>query len=183
MITIYCTAQVRELWPQPLARRWLEEYPNIFDADDLRLTRFQPKSHFCEWFAAIHVFQSRGALSLVEKYRRAKAHPSKRAKFERLLSPKERRALNEICADHAVQPPDLLVYTPDFSERWFAEVKGPGDRLSEKQLKSHGALAGELKIPVDVIEVRIDGRRPPNLRMQPSATDRKSTIEPARRRG
>jgi hypothetical protein len=183
MTTIYCTAQVRELWPRPLAHRWLEEYPNIFDADDLRLTKFQPKNHFCEWFAAIHLFQSRAALSLVEQYRRLGAHPWKKKRFERLLSPEERRTLNDICAAYGVQPPDLLVYTPDFKERWFVEVKGPGDRLSEKQLRSHRALATDLKIAVELIEVRISGRRPPHLRIQPTAIDRDASLEPARRRG
>ena len=156
-LTLYCTPHVRSLWPHPLASRWREEYPNIFDDDDVRLTRLQQRNHFCEWFAAIHLFQSRGVLSLVEKYRRGKAHPRKKEHFEQLFSEAERRRLNEICADCAVQPPDLLVYTSSFSQRGFAEVKGPGDRLSEKQLRSHVALAAEFKLAVEVIEVRIDG--------------------------
>lgn len=156
-MTIYCTAQLRKLWPQSLARRWHEEYPNIFDIDDVRLAERQSKNHFCEWFTAIHLFQSRGVLSLIEKYRRVKAHPAKKDRFERIFPEAERRILNDICADCAVQPPDLLTYAPDFTERGFAEVKGPGDRLPDKQLRSHEALARELinKLTVEVIEVRI----------------------------
>ncbi len=182
-MTIYCTAQVRKLWPQPLARRWHEEYPNIFDVDDVRLTRLQSKNHFCEWFAAIHLFQSRGVLSLIEKYRRVKAHPSKKDRFERIFSEAERCILNDVCADCAVQPPDLLTYTLDFTQRGFVEVKGPGDCLSDKQLRSHEALARELKLTVEVIEVRIESGRLPNSRIQPSATDSVSRFEAARRRG
>jgi hypothetical protein len=133
-LTVYCTPQLRTLWPDPLAGRWREEYPNIFDDDDVRLTGRQRRNHFCEWFAAICLFHSRGVLSLVEKYRRGKAHPCKREPFERLFSVTERRRLNEICADCSVQPPDQLIYTPAFTQRGFVEVKGPGDRLSEPQL-------------------------------------------------
>lgn len=106
----------------------------------------------------------------MEKYRRVQAHPSKKERFDRLLSPAERLTLNDICRVYGVQPPDLLVHTPDFKERWFAEVKGPGDRLSEKQLRSHSALATELKMAVEFIEVQIDRRRPPNL-SYPAAGD------------
>ena len=32
------------------------------------MTRRQPRNHFSEWFAAIHLFHRDGALSLIEKY-------------------------------------------------------------------------------------------------------------------
>jgi hypothetical protein len=56
---------------------------------------------------------------------------------------------------YAVQPPDLLVYMPKTSRYWFAEVKGPGDRLSTKQVRSHDAILRRLGVPVEIIEVRI----------------------------
>jgi len=65
--TIYCTAAIKALWPDPLAVQWHQQYPDIFDPDDLRLTQTQPHNHFCEWFAAIHLFHREQALSLVEK--------------------------------------------------------------------------------------------------------------------
>lgn len=156
-IVIYCTPEVRKLWPQPLARRWHEQYPNIFDRDDLRLTTLQTRNHFCEWFTAIHLFQSRGVLSLIEKYRRGKAHPWKKARYERLFSETERLRINQICADCRVQPPDLLTYAPDLKHRGFVEVKGPGDRLSDKQVHSHTLFAAEFKLAIEVIEVRVEG--------------------------
>src|SRR5215470_9448168 len=84
--------------PYLLARRWRSEYPNLFDDQDLRLASGrQTLMHFKEWFAAVHLFHSRGALSLVEKYRRGKAHLRKRSTFERLLTPDQRQLLNRIC--------------------------------------------------------------------------------------
>src|SRR5437867_3464231 len=68
MAVIYCSPQVRRLWPSPIAAQWASLYPQLFDQDDVRLTRLQPKNHFSEWFAAIHLFHRDGALSLVEKY-------------------------------------------------------------------------------------------------------------------
>ena len=64
--TIHCTKTIRGLWPDPLARQWLQQYPDAFDMDDLRLTVNQPKNHFCEWFAAIHLSHREGAHCMVE---------------------------------------------------------------------------------------------------------------------
>jgi len=63
----YCSPQVRRLWPSPLAAQWASLYPQLFDRDDVRITQLQPKNHFSEWFAAIHLFHRDGVLSLVEK--------------------------------------------------------------------------------------------------------------------
>ena len=158
MTTIYCTQQLRDLWPVPLALQWRQQYPDLFDDDDLRLTKLQNRNHFCEWFAAIHLFQSRGVLSLIEKYRRKEAHPHKWERFVRLLSPEQRDLLNNICKSCAVQPPDLLLYAPDLRDFWFAEIKGPRDDLSEKQRRSHTAITEQLKVSVEMIEVRIHKR-------------------------
>jgi hypothetical protein len=152
--TIYCTRAIKNLWPDPLARQWLQQYPNVFDEDDLRLTVNQPKNHFCEWFAAIHLFQREGAHSLVEKYV-FQNHPKKVACLASLLSARERKTLDAIREAYAVQPPDLFVFVPKTTRYWFAEVKGPGDRLSAKQIRSHDAIMRELGVPVETIEVRI----------------------------
>jgi len=63
--------------------------------------------------------------------------------------------LDAIREAYAVQPPDLFVYVPQTSRYWFAEVKGPGDRLSGKQIRSHDAITRELGVPVEIIEVRL----------------------------
>src|SRR6516164_113428 len=86
----YCTKAIRELWPKPLAGQWLQQYPNLFDEDDRRLTVKQPRNHFCEWFAAIHLFHREGAHSLVEKYV-YQNHPAKIARLKALLSERERK--------------------------------------------------------------------------------------------
>jgi hypothetical protein len=91
---------------------------------------------------------------LVEKYV-CKNHPAKVAQMATLLSECQRKTLDAIRLAHAVQPPDLLVFVPKTSRYWFAEVKGPGDRLSAKQIRSHNAIAKELGVPVEIIEVRI----------------------------
>jgi hypothetical protein len=152
--TIHCTRAIRDLWPDPLAGQWLQQYPDIFDADDLRLAMSQPKNHFCEWFAAIHLFHREGAYSLVEKYV-YQNHPAKVARMATLLSERERKTLDAIRLGHAVQPPDLLVFVPKTNRYWFAEVKGPDDRLSAKQIRSHDAITRQLGVPVEIIEVRI----------------------------
>ena len=152
--TIHCTKAIRDLWPDPLARQWLQQYPDVFDADDLRLTVNQPRNHFCEWFAAIHLFHREGAHSLVEKYV-YQNHPAKVARLAALLSERERKTLDAIREARAVQPPDLFVFVPKTTRYWFAEVKGPGDRLSPKQIRSHDAITRELGVPVEIIEVKI----------------------------
>lgn len=63
--------------------------------------------------------------------------------------------LDAIREAYAVQPPDLFVFVPKTSRYWFAEVKGPDDRLSVKQIRSHDAITRELGVPVEIIEVKI----------------------------
>src|SRR5256885_16889074 len=76
-------------------------------------------------------------------------------RFVRLLSPEQRDLLNNICKSCAAQPPDLLLYAPDLRDFWFAEIKGPRDDLSEKRRRSHTAITEQLKVSVEMIEVRI----------------------------
>ena len=77
-VTIFATAQLRKLWPDPLASHWLHVYPQVFDEDDFRITRRQPTKHFNEWLAAVHLFHRDGVYSLIEKYAFAN-HSRKRA--------------------------------------------------------------------------------------------------------
>lgn len=69
----------------PLADEWVRQYPQLFDADDLRQTIKQPAGHFCEWFVAIYLYHRHGALSLIEKYAYAN-HLRKVQMLEKLLS-------------------------------------------------------------------------------------------------
>jgi hypothetical protein len=161
---IYFNPELRGMWPSPLADQWTSHYPHLFDSDDLRITRRQPKYHFVEWLAAIHLFHRDGALSLVEKYVFA-THPRKQALFEELLTDSQHAALDEIRAEFGVQPPDLLVFRPDLSSWWFAEVKGPGDRVRDAQRSSHEAIERRMNVPVEVITVSVRQTSSPNNRL------------------
>jgi hypothetical protein len=152
--TARCSASVRETWPEPLASEWLEQYPQLFDAEDLRLALSQPAYHFNEWFAAIHVFERDGALSLVEKYD-CKRHRRKVAALANVLSVHERATLADICVRYHVQPPDLFVFIPESDRYWFVEAKGQGGRLSTKQKASHEAISRELGVEVEVVWVAV----------------------------
>lgn len=145
---------VRRLWPRPLASLWRRLYPQLFDADDLRLSSTQPRNHFNEWFAAIHLFHRDGAHSLVEKYVHAR-HKKKVAQLPRIISKVKRVILDDIQAEFHVQLPDLLVFVPGIARFWFAEAKGPGDRLSAKQIQSHRAIIRRVGVPVEIIEVKV----------------------------
>lgn len=116
-----------ELW-----RDWVEQYTNIFDKDDLRLATSQAHLgyHFFEWLAAILIYQETGFLSLVEKYGFAN-HNRKRVILRELVSPELFRLITN--QSKGAQNPDLLVYSPDLSDWFFCEVKGPNDRLRHVQ--------------------------------------------------
>ena len=149
---IFCPCSLRDAWPKPLARQWYKHYPEIFDEHDLRLTRKAPSRHFNEWFAAIHLFHSHGVFSLIEKYTFGK-HERKCSELERSLGRQRARALKHICDEFHVQAPDLYAYHPGSTPYGFVEVKGPGDRLSEQQIGSHGAISRELRLPVGILTV------------------------------
>lgn len=150
---IFCSRQVRQLWPLPLACQWASLYPQLFDDDDVRITPRQPKNHFAEWFAAIHLFHRDGTFALVEKYV-FRTHPQKQDVLKQLLTAEQRAILDDIRKRFHVQPPDLLVYAPDHSAFRFVEVKGPGDRLHEKQRESHRAIE-QLRVDAEIITVRL----------------------------
>jgi hypothetical protein len=150
---IYFSPELRQLWPVPLAEQWASHYPRIFDSDDLRNARHQPRHHFAEWLAAIHLFHRDGVVSLVEKYTFAN-HARKRALMSRWVSFEDRRALAMILSELRVQPPDLLVFNPETNCFGFAEVKGPRDRLRDRQILAMERIQHELGVGAEVIEVR-----------------------------
>lgn len=152
--TIVSPNSLRAQWPDPLAYEWAKSYSEIFDERDLSLALSQPTFHFYEWFAAIHLHQDDGSLSLIEKYGYGN-HPEKITKLERLLREDERRFLTLFRVNFGVQPPDLLVYHPKKHGYWFAEVKGPGDSVSEAQLASWTQIEQQLGARVEVIRVAL----------------------------
>jgi hypothetical protein len=119
--------------------------------------------HFAEWYSAIYLFQRDGLQSLVEKYdtyenhalnQRRKIDRRKAAEYERVVPDRHRQKHHEICSEFHVGLPDLLVIRTNGTYS-FAEVKGPGDRLSEKQIASHKRIQEELKVPVEIIKVEL----------------------------
>lgn len=151
--TIYCSARVRDLWPSPLAERWAAEYPQLFDKDDIRLTTTQPKNHFAEWFAAIHLFQRDGVRALVEKYL-FRTHPIKRDLLSALLGPADIQTLQDISRSIGAQLPDLLLHKSGHLVG-FAEAKGPGDRLSAKQRQTHLELKRHFGVSTEILDVKL----------------------------
>ncbi len=128
--TIYCTAELKRKWPKPLAREWSSSYPHLFDASDLEQAENQPQHHFNEWLAAVFLFHRDGMFALVEKYHLEQSHKNKFDIVRKLIG-KEGQAflLDDICEKLGIMPPDLFVYSPDFSRFRFVEVKGPRDKM------------------------------------------------------
>ncbi len=152
--TIYATKEQRAAWPRQAARL-VRQFPRLFDADDLRLTRTQPRNHFSEWFAAIHLFAGTGVRSLVQKYVFDDAHPRKAEALRAILDLDECKRLRALCDRNGCQPPDLLLFDARMKLAGFAEVKGPGDRLKPAQKRLLPALERGFGVPVQVIHVRI----------------------------
>jgi len=148
--TIWFDQNLRAQWPRPLADDWHRLYPQLFDDHDLRITRHQPQGHFYEWLAAIHIFHSSGALSLVEKYLFEGAHPRKRRIVRGLFTEPEIEFLKSL----PNQPPDLLVYSKKAKRYWFAEVKGPTDRIRPVQRSTQEAIKVKLGVDTDIIHAR-----------------------------
>ena len=136
-----------ELWQQ-----WGSAYPFLFDEDDLRLVKNQADGgyHFYEWLAAILIYHSTGYLSLIEKYQ-SENHKHKKEILRAINSPLLNHALLLRDNDRAVVCPDLLVYSPDFSDWFFCEVKGGKDRVRKTQEQDHRALYNLIRRPIRLI--------------------------------
>jgi hypothetical protein len=138
-----------------VAKRWARQYPNVFDADDLRLAlvRCAQGRHYFEWAAARHLHRATGFNALVCKYEFAK-HRSKGAIVERLFTPTVTRVLRDRQTHGRAQAPDLLMYAPDLSSFFFCEVKGPSDRIRAEQLRRFDALARVTRQPVHILRIQ-----------------------------
>jgi len=138
-----------------LAAEWARRFPELFDEDDRRLAEAQGPLgyHFYEWLAAIVLHHATGYRSLVSKYEFAK-HRRKQEIVEKLLPANLLPILRDRTEHGRAQPPDLLMYAPDFSDWFFCEVKGPGDRLRPEQLAKFEALAKLGGKPVRLLQLR-----------------------------
>jgi hypothetical protein len=143
-----------------LPLEWSARYPKLFDGDDLRLTTTQPNLHFYEWFGAVELHRQTRYLSLVEKYEfgassGARVHRRKQEIVARLLPLRVRDALCDRTPGRRAQAPDLLMYAEDHSDWFFCEVKGPGDRLRDEQIRKFEWLAEMSSNPVRLLEIRL----------------------------
>ncbi len=139
-----------------LVIEWHESYPSLFDKQDFKIAANQAHLgyHFFEWLAAIILYKSLGLLSLVEQYE-FRVHQRKQEVLTKTMSEKMLSLIREHQSEFGnVQCPDLLVYAPDYSDWFFCEVKGPGDRVRDNQLKFFEALAEAGKKPIRVIKFR-----------------------------
>jgi hypothetical protein len=89
---------------------------------------------------------------MVEKYL-CSNHARKHELICEILSPNQRKTLEAITTEFAVQPPDLFVFAPSHLRFWFAEVKGPGDKIHNAQKLSHEAIQAKLGLQVELIWV------------------------------
>jgi hypothetical protein len=149
-------ADLRQSWKEGSLRdAWAAEYPQLFDADDVRqsLTQGPRGYHFIEWLAAIILYSLTGYHALVTKYEFAN-HPRKKRIFEQLLDPSHVEFIRGRTARRVTQCPDLLMYEPGLSSWFFCEVKGPGDRIRPSQVAFFNELATLTGRPVNLIRLR-----------------------------
>lgn len=146
-LRITLPAADRQAWlAGRLHRRWAAQFPELFDADDLRLAETQHPhgSHYVEWAAAIAMRRRFGWLALVEKYEFPAQHPAKAAVLARLGI--------AIVRNPHCQHPDLLLYRPD--GQWqFLEVKTKTDALSPAQRLHFPAIQARHGVPLDIMRV------------------------------
>jgi hypothetical protein len=126
----------------------------LFDNDDISIALNQAKMgyHFHEWLAAILLFHTEGLYSLIEQYQFPK-HKRKRNIMAKLQIEPNVISYMEKHPEHGgTQCPDLLVYKPDFSDWFFIEVKGPKDKLSERQIEFFQDLAVKANKAVEIVK-------------------------------
>jgi len=143
-----------------LMRVWSRRYKKIFDVNDRKLAKSQNERHFYEWLAAILLYQSTGYISLIEKYQFSK-ETRKRAILDKL---NRKGLISDDLLDLMInrkdygfgrtQCPDLFLYSPDFSDWFFCEVKGPRDRVKEMQKKYFEKLSRLSRKPILFFEFK-----------------------------
>ena len=134
--------------------KWRSRFDSLFDDDDLRQTHQQ--AHFYEWIGAIVLHHLTGYDALVEKYgfEAHGPHPKKQEVIKRLSLPNHLRDLMKT-THRTVMCPDLLMYRPhDLSKWFFCEIKGPGDKLQDNQLKFFEQLANADGKPIFVLRFK-----------------------------
>lgn len=145
----------RHFKAEDLPFSWASIYPMLFDEDDLRIAQAQAEMgyHFFEWLAAILIFHSFGLYSLVEQYQ-FRIHSKKQEILSKLTTKKVITFMQSHPDFGNVQCPDLLVYSPDYSDWYFCEVKGPNDKMRNNQIDFFKELSNKSKKPIKVVEFK-----------------------------
>lgn len=129
-----------------LIDKWASQYPQLFDAMDVQITRNQTPYHFFEWLGAILLYEATGYLSLIEKYE-STSHKRKTNIF--------RKTVPEQIYQHVMKNrsgvPDLFCYKEDYSDWFFCEVKGASDRLRPHQKEQFDVLERLSEKPISVL--------------------------------
>ena len=117
-----------ELW-----RRWVDQYPFLFDEIDRGYFENQGKYGFglVEALAAIFLYNATGYTSISGSYC-YENQGTKPQIVKGLVSPETWKLIKQTRKYHS-QPPDLLSYIPNSKDYFFCEVKGPGDKVRETQ--------------------------------------------------
>ncbi len=138
----------------PLRQQWESNYPQLFDADDIRIaaTQARLRAHFFEWLAAVRLYDQHRMLSLLEKYHDP-SHTRKHDIFTALAPDSLLRFFEKPRLYGMRQPPDLFVRTADDSDWFMCEVKGNRDKLRPTQLAFFHALEQATGKPVRLILV------------------------------
>ena len=142
---------LRERWNSgELPRRWRRAYPGVFDDQDLRVALSQPRYHFFEWLGALH-YHEKGYSVLVGKYflQRNERRLKKLLQVLNEGDPSFRSFRTALSA----LPPDLLIYGKR-RRFFFVEVKGPRDRMSDRQRQAFRAIAQRFSTEVRILKFR-----------------------------
>ena len=154
-LELYCPVAFREIWPLPLARMWTDQYPHIFRRDDLEYTvsynEDGRKYHLVEWFSAICLFHLYGASILFKRY----TYGPEKWKLKKLEQIVGESGVTFLRTGLGGFPPDLLLYHNHTSRFWFAEVKGPSDRLHKRQEEDFARICERFRFRTKVELVRV----------------------------
>lgn len=142
----YSRSKLEEFHSGKLVQDWIVKYPGLFDNDDLRIHKSQPKYHFYEYLTAVLFRKSMGYNTLIEKYE-TKSH---KQKIERFCTVAGEAVYENIMANHTGVP-DLFVFSPDKLDWFFCEVKGKGDWLRPHQDARFKQLYAVSNKPVSVL--------------------------------
>ena len=150
------TKKQRELYKAGVVwKKWLKDYPDLFDKKDKQLFENQAVFGFgfVEFLSVIFIHNATGYIPLLGSYG-WKTQADKNALVREMVS-NETWDLIMNQKSHHSQPPDLFVYSPDKSNYFFCEVKGPGDRLRETQMQYFMLLQEVSGKPVYTIKYKL----------------------------